>query len=104
MNKRKLQKRWLCNCIPTVFALLMSGMYSVVDGTQPLMSYYYGSEKYEELLNIKNMAETLAAAPFLLFILPLFLGLNGIWCSLPLGQLFMLMIFYMFFTERKTKI
>lgn len=32
MNQKQLRKTWLCDCVPTVFALVMSGLYSVMDG------------------------------------------------------------------------
>lgn len=32
MNKKELTKNWLGDCLPTIFALLMSGLYSVMDG------------------------------------------------------------------------
>lgn len=32
MDKKKLMKKWLRDCMPTIFSLLMTGLYSVMDG------------------------------------------------------------------------
>ncbi len=43
--------------------------------------------------------ETIVVAPLFIFLLPCFLGINGIWLSLPGTQIIMLLLFNVFFTK-----
>ena len=153
---------------------VQSMLMGIGDGTQPLMSFYSGAKKMEELRFVKKIAsiavvgmgavffaivilvskyipdvfgmqmdsqayfgtgmavsavsflftglakfhisylnatlqvknaiqliygETIVVATFLIFLLPYFFKINGIWLSLPGTQLIMLLIFNVFFTK-----
>lgn len=99
------------NKIPGIFG--MQGESSVYFGTGMAVSavsfLFTGLAKFHisymnATLQVKKAmqliyGETIFVAPLLIFLLPCFFGINGIWLSLPGTQIIMLLLFNVFFTK-----
>lgn len=99
------------NKIPGIFG--MQGESSVYFGTGMAVSavsfLFTGLAKFHisymnATLQVKKAmqliyGETIFVAPLLIFLLPCFFGINGIWLSLPGTQIIMLLLFNAFFTK-----
>lgn len=103
-------------CVPVIPGLFgmteESGAYFSVGMTISAVSFLFtGLAKFHisymnATLQVKKAmqliyGESLLVSPLLLFLLPFFFKINGIWLSLPATQICMLIIFNLFFTKRK---
>ena len=82
-------------------ALPLSALSLIPWGAVHLYASYYYAVTEVRLANLLIYGEPLVLTPALLFLLPLFCGLNGVWASLGLAEC--LLLIFIFFAEKRRK-